>query len=73
MKNLSNEQLSAIDGGGSFWKCAFAVGGGMIAGGGTGFMIGTGFFPGVGTAFGTAAGLYLGGVGAGLSSSACMD
>lgn len=73
MKILKNGQLSTIDGGGSFWKCAFAVGSGMIGGGGTGAMIGTGFFPGVGTAFGAAAGLYLGGVGAGLSSSACMD
>ncbi|MFZ4614294.1 MAG: hypothetical protein ACOYNH_11480 [Bacteroidia bacterium] len=40
---------------------------------GTGFMIGSGFLPGPGSAFGAALGLYLGGVGAGLSSSACMD
>lgn len=58
---------------GSFWKCAATVAGGMISGGGTGFMIGSGFLPGFGSAFGAAVGLYLGGVGAGLSSSACMD
>jgi hypothetical protein len=73
MKTLDINQLSIIEGGGSFWKCAFKVGAGMISGGTTGSMIGTGFFPGVGTAFGAALGLYLGGVGAGLSSSDCMS
>ncbi len=72
MVKLKNENLLQIEGGG-FWKCAFTVAGGMIGGAGTGFTIGTGFFPGVGSAFGAAVGLYLGGVAAGLSSSACMD
>jgi ABC-type phosphate transport system ATPase subunit len=47
--------------------------GGMISAAGVGSMIGTGFLPGFGTAFGAAVGLYLGGVGAGLSSKECMD
>jgi len=45
----------------------------MITSAGTGAMIGTGFCPGLGTAFGAAFGLYLVGVGAGLSSKECMD
>lgn len=58
---------------GNFWKCAIKVTGGMITGAGVGSMVGTGFLPGFGTAFGAAVGLYLGGVGAGLSSKECMD
>lgn len=73
MNAISLNNMETIRGTGSFWKCTIAVGGGMISGGGAGFMIGTGFLPGFGTAFGTAVGLYLGGVGAGLSTSACMN
>lgn len=49
------------------------VGIGMGGGARTGFVLGTAFCPGYGTALCTAFGLYLGGVGAGLSSSDCMD
>ncbi|WP_218330653.1 hypothetical protein [Hydrotalea lipotrueae] len=73
MKKMELKQMEVVTAEGSFWKCAATVAGGMISGGGTGFMIGSGFLPGFGSAFGAAVGLYLGGVGAGLSSSACMD
>lgn len=73
MKKMELRQMEEVTAEGSFWKCAATVAGGMISGGGTGFMIGSGFLPGFGSAFGAAVGLYLGGVGAGLSSSACMD
>ena len=73
MKKITLNRMEQLQGGGDFLKCAFAVGTGMIGGAEAGFTIGTAFLPGYGTALGTAFGLYLGGVGAGLSSSACMD
>jgi bacteriocin-like protein len=73
MKTMTFNQMEQIEGGGNFFKCALHVGAGMIGGAEAGFAIGTAFLPGYGTALGTAFGLYLGGVGAGLSSSACMN
>ena len=64
--------MEMIEGGGNFWKCAITVGVGMAGGARTGFVLGTAFCPGYGTALCTAFGLYLGGVGAGLSSSDCI-
>jgi hypothetical protein len=73
MRTITLNEMKQIEGGGNFLKCAFAVGAGMIGGAEAGFAIGTSFLPGYGTALGTAVGLYFGGVGAGLSSSACMN
>jgi hypothetical protein len=72
MKTMTLNQMEMVEGGGNFWKCAYTVAGGMLGGAEAGFAIGTAFFPGYGTALGMAFGLYLGGVGAGLSSSHCM-
>ena len=73
MKTITLNQMEMVEGGGNFWKCAITVGAGMAGGARTGFVLGTAFCPGYGTALCTAFGLYLGGVGAGLGSSDCMD